>query len=41
MVNKRNDVIKSWTEENKYGEKDIFNALHIRQPQKIIVVQKT
>ena len=40
-LEKRNDVMRSWTEENKYGEKDIFNALHIKQPQKIIVMQKT
>ena len=40
-LEKRDDIMRSWTEENKYGEKDIFNALHIRQPQKIIVIQKS
>ena len=40
-LKKRNDLIRSWTEKNIYGEKDIFNALHIRQPKKIIVIQKS
>jgi trans-aconitate methyltransferase len=37
---KRDDVIRSWTETNISGHKDIFNALHIRQPQRIIVIEK-
>ena len=40
-LEKKNDVLRSWTEENINGEKDIFNALHIRQPIKIIVIQKS
>tara|TARA_B100000401_G_C52665981_1_gene652408 strand:+ start:180 stop:851 length:672 start_codon:yes stop_codon:yes gene_type:complete len=39
-LEKKNDLLRSWTEKNIYGEKDIFNALHIRQPQKIVVIQK-
>ena len=34
------DKIRSWTEPNIFGEMDIYNALHIRQPQKIVVLQK-
>ena len=39
-LNKQADVMRSWTEENSIGHNDIFNALHIRQPQKIIVIEK-
>lgn len=39
-LNKQADVMRSWTEENSLGHNDIFNALHIRQPQKIIVIEK-
>lgn len=38
-----NDVMRSWTEENSRREgegKDIFNATHIRQPQRIVTVEK-
>ena len=34
------DVMRSWTELNSMNERDIFNALHIRQPQKIAVFEK-
>ena len=36
------DPMRSWTEENSNKEegqgKDIFNALHIRQPQRIVTI---
>ena len=32
--------MRSWTEENVAGKKDIFNALHIKQPSKIAVTEK-
>ena len=38
-----NDVMRSWTEENSEREgegKDIFNALHIRQPLRIVTLEK-
>jgi SAM-dependent methyltransferase len=34
------DVMRSWTEINHSNERDIFNALHVRQPQKIVVIEK-
>lgn len=37
---KQRDVMRSWTETNHSGSKDIFNALHIRQPFKIVVIEK-
>ena len=37
---KQRDVMRSWTETNISGSKDIFNALHIRQPFKIVVIEK-
>ena len=37
---KQRDVMRSWTETNLSGSKDIFNALHIRQPFKIVVIEK-
>lgn len=39
-LEKKNDVLRSWTEKNIHGDNDLFNALHIRQPFKIIVIQK-
>lgn len=39
-LEKKKDVMRSWTELNPLGKNDIFNALHIRQPQKIVVIQK-
>ncbi|OUU62651.1 MAG: hypothetical protein CBC22_03940 [Alphaproteobacteria bacterium TMED62] len=39
-LDKQKDIMRSWTEENISGEKDIFNALHIRQPHKIAVIEK-
>ena len=38
---KTDDVMRSWTEDNKQGRKDIFNALHVRQPQRIVTIAKT
>ena len=32
--------MRSWTEDNIAGNKDIFNALHIKQPFKIAVIEK-
>ena len=39
-LEKKEDVIRSWTEDNLEGKKDIYNGLHIRQPQKIIIIEK-
>ena len=39
-LEQQEDLMRSWTEENILGEKDIFNALHIRQPHKIAVIDK-
>ena len=39
-LNKKEDLMRSWTENNTSGGKDIFNALHIRQPQKIAIIEK-
>jgi predicted TPR repeat methyltransferase len=39
-LEKQSDVIRSWTETNILGQRDIYNALHIRQPQKIVVIEK-
>ncbi len=40
-LKKQKDVIRSWTEMNISGKRDIFNALHLRQPFKIAVIEKT
>ena len=37
---KQKDVMRSWTEDNTLGTKDLYNALHIRQPYKIVVIEK-
>jgi trans-aconitate methyltransferase len=34
------DVMRSWTEKNIQGNKEVFNALHIRQPQRIVTIKK-
>jgi trans-aconitate methyltransferase len=39
-LEKKEDVMRSWTEDNLEGEKDIYNGLHIKQPQKIVVIEK-
>ena len=39
-IEKQSDVMRSWTEKNMLGGNDIFNALHIRQPQKIVTIKK-
>ena len=39
-LEKKSDVMRSWTENNLSGTKDLFNALHIRQPYKIVVIEK-
>ena len=39
-LHKQKDVMRSWTENNLSGNKDLFNALHIRQPYKIVVIEK-
>ncbi len=36
----QNDVMRSWTEFDRVGERQIYNALHIRQPQKIAIIEK-
>lgn len=37
---KKDDVLRSWTEQNSDGSLRITNALHITQPQKIVTIQK-
>ena len=39
-LRKQKDLLRSWTEERLDGNKDIFNALHIRQPQRIVTIKK-
>jgi ubiquinone/menaquinone biosynthesis C-methylase UbiE len=39
-LNKQSDVMRSWTEENTSGGNDIYNALNVRQPIKIVVIEK-
>lgn len=39
-LSKQKDVMRSWTETNAAGGNDIFNALHVRQPQKIVTIEK-
>ncbi len=39
-LQKQKDVLRSWTEERLDGNKDIFNALHIRQPHRIVTIKK-
>lgn len=34
------DVMRSWTENDGKGGKSIYNALHIRQPQRIVTIKK-
>ncbi len=36
----RDDVMRSWTELDRNGNRQIYNALHIRQPQKIAIIEK-
>ena len=39
-LQKNDDVMRSWTEGNAKGDKEIYNALHIRQPQRIVTIKK-
>jgi hypothetical protein len=39
-LHKQSDVMRSWSESNLDGGKGIFNALHIRQPQKFVNIKK-
>jgi SAM-dependent methyltransferase len=39
-LQKNDDVMRSWTEANAKGDNDIFNELHIRQPQRIVEIKK-
>ena len=39
-LDKQSDVMRSWTEPNLDGGKNIINALHILQPQKIVTIEK-
>ena len=34
------DPMRSWTEKDADGQRKIFNALHIRQPQQVAVIKK-
>ena len=34
------DLIRSWTELDAFSNKKIYNALHIRQPHKIAIIEK-
>jgi len=38
-IPKTKNTMRTWTEKNIKGGRDIINALHIRQPQKIVVIQ--
>ena len=40
-LQKVEDVMRSWTENNLNGDKEIYNALHIRQPQRIVTIKKS
>jgi len=39
-LDKRSDVMRSWTENNLNGGKDIFNATHVRQRFRIVTIKK-
>ena len=39
-LSQQKDVMRSWTEVNSEGSNDLFNALHVRQPQRIVVIEK-
>tara|TARA_B100000900_G_scaffold414995_2_gene443343 strand:- start:43 stop:741 length:699 start_codon:yes stop_codon:yes gene_type:complete len=39
-LKKQKDLLRSWTEKNLNNRNDIFNALHIRQPQRIVTIRK-
>ena len=39
-LDKQADVMRSWTEKNTNGGKDTYNALHVRQPHRIITIKK-
>ena len=39
-LDKQDDVMRSWTENNLNGSKDIYNAIHVRQPQRIVTIKK-
>ena len=39
-LDKQKDVMRSWTENTLSGQKNLYNALHIRQPFKIVVIEK-
>ena len=40
-LGKTDDVMRSWTENNANGCRDIYNALHLRQPQRIVTIKKS
>lgn len=40
LEKKNQDVMRSWTEQGYQGTREIYNALHIRQPQQIAVIEK-
>ncbi|MGYP001217718539 len=39
-LDKQSDVMRNWTENNLNGGKDIFNAIHVRQPSRIVTIKK-
>ena len=39
-LSKTDDVMRSWTESNANGDNEIYNALHVRQPQRIVTIKK-
>ena len=39
-LQKQDDVMRSWTENNMKGNRSIYNALHVRQPQLIVTIKK-
>ena len=36
----KEDLLRSWTELDTFSNKKIYNALHIRQPHKIAIIEK-
>jgi hypothetical protein len=40
LMPKPQDPLRSWTELDTDGRKQIYNSLHLRQPQKVAVIRK-
>ncbi len=39
-LQRKDDVMRSWTEKNIHEKREIYNALHLRQPQRIVTIRK-